>query len=244
MDSSIYIALSQQMAKFEDMAVTSNNIANINTPGYNAQRLIFNQYLVDSGNKSGEKDAYANDPYAYRDTSAGAMQSTGNPLDLAITGPGYFQVKTPLGTRFTKAGNFQINAEGMLITNQGYPVLGADGAEISIPPTTRKVEINGIGQITADGQATGQVGVVEFDNEQAMTRLGNSLFDSKAAGKPAVAARVVQGALEASNVNGVTELVHVMDISRSVGNSSKFIEAMYDLEGKTSSVLAQQKPAA
>jgi flagellar basal-body rod protein FlgF len=242
MDNSIYIILSRQMAKFEDMAVTSNNIANINTPGYNAQRLVFNQYLVDAGN--GKKDAYVNDGTAYRDTSNGALQTTGNPLDLAISGNGYFQIKTPLGTRYTKAGNFQIDANGMLINNQGYPVLGADGAQISIPTSSRKIEINGIGQISADGQSVGQVGVVEFSNEQAMTRLGNSLYDSKAAPQPATTARVVQGAIESSNVNGVTELVHVMDISRSVNNTAKFIETMYDLEQKTSSTLAQQKPAA
>ena len=164
-------------------------------------------------------------------------------LDLAINGHGYFQVETPLGTRYTKAGNFQLDAKGALVTNAGYPVLGGDGSQITIPPTAKKIEINGAGQILVDGQGTGQIGVVEFADEQAMTRLGNSLYDSKTAPTPALNSRVAQGALESSNVNGVTELVRVMDISRSVGDSAKFIEEMYSLESKAAATLTHNKPA-
>lgn len=242
MDSSIYIALSRQMAQFEDMTMTANNIANVNTPGYSAQKMVFSQYLIDNG-QTGKKDAYANTPSSYRDTTTGSINSTGNPLDLAISGPGYFQVETPLGKRFTKAGNFQLDATGILVNSSGYPVLGADGGQITVPPGTRKIEINGAGQLAADGRTIGQVGVVEFQNEQALNRLGNSLYDSKEAPQAAVRARVLQGALEQSNVNGVTELVRVMEISRSVGNTAKFIETMYDLERRTSSTLALKKQA-
>ena len=242
MDSSVYIILSRQMAQFEDMSVTANNIANANTTGYDAQKLVFSQYLVDSGNKT--KDAYANDPSTYRDTSNGPVQMTNNPFDLAISGHGYFQVETPLGTRYTKAGNFQMGPEGVLVNNSGYPVLGADGSQITIPPGSKKVDINGIGQIIADGQNVGQVGVVEFSDEQGLTRLGNSLYDSKTAPQPALTARVTQGALEGSNVSGVTELVRVMDISRSVANTAKFMQTMYDLESKVSSTMTHTKSSA
>jgi flagellar basal-body rod protein FlgF len=242
MDNSIYIALSRQIVQFQDMETTANNIANANTPGYNAQKMVFSQHLVDNG-KTGEKDAYADAPYSYRDTSNGATQLTGNPLDLAINGPGYFMVETPLGNRYTKAGAFQIDPQGTLINTNGYPVLGNDNSQIAIPLGARTIEINALGQITADGQTVGQVGVVEFANEQALTRFGNSLYGAEETPQPAQTARVVQGAIEASNVNGVTELVRVMQLSRSFGSTSKFIETMYDLERKVSATMSRSKSA-
>ena len=231
MDNSIYIAVSRQSGLFRDMEVSANNLANINTTGYNAQKLLFSEYLVRDGSV---KDAYANDPSTYRDTTNGPVKMTGNPFDLAIAGPGYFQVETPLGRRYTKSGNFQVDANGTLMTPTGYPVLGADGGQIPIPDDARSVEINSIGQVIVDGAEAGQVGIVEFANEQELKRLGNNLFSSEQAALPAASARVMQGALEGSNVNAVTELVRVMQLSRSVDSSAKFIESAYDLQRKTS----------
>jgi flagellar basal-body rod protein FlgF len=240
MDSSVYIVLSRQLAQFRDMEISANNIANTNTPGYSAQKLVFSQYMVDNG-KTGKKDAYADAAYDYRDTTGGAIQNTGNPLDLAISGKGYFQVETPLGTRYTKSGSFQVSSEGTLVNVNGYPVLGNDNSQISIPLGSRTIEINALGQIKANGQTAGQVGVVEFQNEQALNRRGNSLYEAAETPQPAQTARVLQGAIEASNVNGVTELVRVMELSRSFASSSKFIETIYDLERKTSSTLSRSK---
>ena len=231
MDNSIYIAVSRQSGLFRDMEVSANNLANINTTGYNAQKLLFSEYLVRDGS---DKDAYSNDPSTYRDTTNGPVKMTGNPFDLAIAGPGYFQVETPLGRRYTKSGNFQVDANGTLMTPTGYPVLGADGGQITIPDDARSVEINSIGQVIVDGAEAGQVGIVEFANEQELKRLGNNLFSSEQAALPAASARVMQGALEGSNVNAVTELVRVMQLSRSVDSSAKFIESAYDLQRKTS----------
>lgn len=243
MDSSIYIALSKQLAQFQDMELTSNNIANVNTPGYNAQKLVFSQYLSANG-KTGQKDAYADTPYGYRDTSGGALQTTGNQLDVAIKGDNsYFQIETPLGTRYTKSGAFQVNSDGTLVTVDGYPVLGSDNSQISLPTTAKNVVINASGQITVDGLAVGALGVAEFANPQAMTRFGNSLYAATETPQQSLSARVVQGAIEASNVNSVSELVRVMDISRSVGATSKFIETMYDLERKASTTLSRSKQA-
>ena len=99
MDNSIYIALSRQNALFRDMEVTASNLANATTPGYNAEKLVFSQFLNKDMKR---KDAYANDVSDYRDLSPGAIRVTENPLDVAVTGPGYFMVETPFGTRYTK----------------------------------------------------------------------------------------------------------------------------------------------
>lgn len=246
MDNSIYITLSRQMALFRDMEVSANNIANADTPGYNAEKLMFSDYLVKDGKA---KNAYANDPTSYRDTSNGAIKLTSNPFDLAINGDAYFQVQTPLGIRYTRAGNFQVDTEGTLMTPQGYPVLGADGGQIIIPQNAINVQINGAGQILVDGEDVGQVGIMRFENEQAMTRMGNNLYSSAETPLPVDPARnalgeevpsVVQGAIEASNVTAVTEMVRVMQVSRSVSNTAKFIETMYDLERRTGQVYSKQ----
>ena len=229
MDNSIYIALSRQNTLFRDMEVSATNLANVTTPGYSAEKLLFSDYLNKDNNR---KDAYANDVSDYRDLSQGSVHMTENPLDMAITGPGYFMVETPFGTRYTKAGNFQINADGTLMTTQGYPVLGGDGGRITIPAGTKKVDINGAGQITADGNDVGEVGISEFKNEQAMTRLGDSLYNTKEAATPAENSRIVQGGLQSSNVNPISELVRVQEVSRSVSDSAQFISTIYDLQSK------------
>lgn len=240
MDNGIYIALSRQNALFRDLEVSANNLANVTTSGFNAQKLIFSNYLAKDNKRS---DAYANDVTSYRDTSNGSVKTTDNPFDLAITGPGYFPIETPFGTRYTKSGNFQIDAQGTLVTAQGYPVLGNDGGRITIPDNASHIVINGAGQITADGNDVGQVGLAEFANEQTMERLGNTLYNSKEPPIPAERARIVQGAIESSNVSAISELIRVQEISRSVGSTAKFIETMYDLQRKVSTVYTKSAQA-
>jgi len=221
MDNSIYITLSRQAALFRDLEVSANNIANASTPAFNAQKLVFSDYLSKDNKR---KDAYANDVSTYRDTTKGSLRMTDNPFDLAITGPGYFIVETPFGQRYTKSGNFQIDAQGTLMTTQGYPVLGNDGGRITIPDGTNQVIINGTGQISADGNDVGQVGIAEFKEEQKMTRMGDTLYNTAEAPSPVESSRILQGGLESSNVSAISELVRVQEISRSVAarlNSSR-----------------------
>lgn len=245
MDSSIYVALSRQLTVFRDMEVTANNIANVNTVGYNAEKLAFHDYLVEGRleGKIGQKIAYTRDPISYRDTNNGPLRTTGNPLDLAVSGPGYFIVDTPLGQRYTKAGNFMIDGQGTLVTPQGYPVLSADGGVVNFPNDATDILVNDQGLITANGDEIGQVGVVEFANEQAMQRLGNNLYSSDAQPLEQQTARVVQGALEQSNVQGVSELVRTVQLQRSVSSTAKFVEVMYDLQRKVTNTYAKAQQA-
>lgn len=237
MDNSIYISLSKQAALFRDLDVAANNIANANTTGYQAERPVFTQYMVSNDNNV--KDAYVNDLGSYRDTSTGPMKLTGNTFDLAISGPGYFQLQTPQGIRYTKAGNFQLDSKGNLTSVSGYPVLGKSGGLITIPPTAHEVVVNGAGEVSADGQQVGQVGVMEFENQQNMKREGSTMFSSEEQPKASETSRVAQGALEQSNVSSVSELVRVQELSRSVTNSTKFIGDMYDLQRKAASTYSR-----
>lgn len=233
MDNSIYVVLSRQMAVFRDLDVTANNIANVNSPGFQGERLIFDDYLVDGGNA--EKNlAFADDPMSYRDTRGGRVVKTSNTFDLAISGPGYFSVETQLGIRYTKAGNFQLNTDGQLVTLDGYAVLGDDGAAIQIPRDAKEILINGAGQISDQGTTIGQVGVFEFANEQNMERTGDTMFKTTEAPLAPATSRVMQGFVEQSNVNGVNEMVRLLQLQRSTTSTAKFIEVMYDLQRKTS----------
>lgn len=236
MDNSIYITYSRQAALFRDLEVSANNLANSSTPGYNAQKMIFSDYMAKDLKK---KNAYANDITTYRDTSKGSFRMTDNPFDMAVTGPGYFIVETPYGQRYTKSGNFQIDAQGTLMNVDGYPVLGNDGGRITIPANAQRVVINGVGQVAVDGNDVGQVGVAEFANEQKLERVGQTLYKTEEEALPADKSRVVQGAVESSNVSAVAELIRVQEVSRSVGSTAKFIETMYDLQRKVSSIYAK-----
>lgn len=237
MDNSIYIALSKQLAQFRDMSVTANNIANADTPGYNAEKIMFTNYLVDDGNK--QKMAFAQDIASYRDTTGGPLQVTGNTFDLAINGPGYFSVETALGTRYTKAGNFTLGVDGMLMTHNGNPVLDVDGQRMFFEDTDRDVTVGENGVVTAKTPAgaieeRGQIALSEFQDEQKMERLNSQLYKTDQQPLEPVSARILQGALEKSNVTAVSELIRSVELSRSVAGTAKFIEVVYDLERKVS----------
>jgi flagellar basal-body rod protein FlgF len=236
MDNSIYIALSRQTALFRDLEISANNIANANTTGYSTEKVLFSPYLV----KDGKRDnAYANDVTSYRDTTTGPIKLTGNPFDLAITGNGYFQVQTPQGARYTKSGNFQLDAQGIIVTPSGFPVLGKSGGPITIPATAKDVVINGAGEVVVDGEQAGQIGIFEFKNEQTMKRVGNSMYSSEEPAQQSITARIAQGALEGSNVSPVTELVRVQELSRSAGSTAKFISSMFELQRKAATAYAK-----
>lgn len=238
MDNGIYIALSKQMALFRDMDVTANNIANTNTVGYNAEKMMFTDYLVDDGNR--HKMAFAQDISSYRDTAAGGFKQTGNALDIAIQGRGYFMIETAMGERYTRAGNFQIDPEGFLVTVNGHPVLDDGGQRIQFDEQDQEIKILEQGQLVVDGEARAILGIAQFENEQAMVQMGNNLYKSDAAPVPAENIRVVHGVLEQSNVKPVTELVQLTRLSKSTGSTAKYIEVMYDLQRKTSNTWAKQ----
>lgn len=240
MDNSVYIALSRQMTLFRDLDVTANNIANADTAGYQSEKTMFTDYLVNDGNR--RKMAFSQDIATYHNLDQGSMNVTGNTLDLAIQGDGYFVVETPGGERYTRAGNFQIDPEGTLITPSGYPVLDDAGQRIQFEAEDVDIKIGENGIIMAEGEQRATLGFVEFPNRQEMRRSASTLFESgDQEPEIAVRSRILQGTLEKSNVQPVTELVRLTELSRSTGNSAKFIEVMYDLQRKASNTWTKQQ---
>lgn len=239
MDNSIYVALSRQTTLFRDMDVTANNIANSATTGYQAEKTMFTDYLTNDGNHN--KIAFSQDIATYHDLRQGSLNVTGNDLDVAIQGDGFFVVETPGGERYTRAGNFQVDGQGFLVSFDGYPVLDDAGQRLQFEPQDREIRIGENGALFVNGEERGTIGVVEFANRQNLKRVSSTLFETEDEPLLAEKSRVLAGTLEKSNVQPVTELVRLTELSRGTSNTAKFIEVMYDLQRKASNTWTQQQ---
>lgn len=212
MENISYVGLSQQLALQQQMDVTANNLANMNTSGFKTQNVLFTDYL--SKAKAGDQVNQALNFGSYRDLSSGTMSQTHNNLDVAIEGTGFFAVQTPSGTQYTRDGGFALNANRELVTKSGYKVIG-DGGPITFPEDARTITITADGEVSSEAGALGHLKIVDFDNPQKLKAVGSNLFDANgAAEKPVEGLRVVQGALEGSNVNPIVEMNKMVDILR------------------------------
>lgn len=237
MDNGIYITLSRQLGLFREMTNKANNLGNANTDGFQAEQLLYRPFSLSDGNRNAM--AFTQDWTTYHDTRPGSIKVTGNPFDVAIKGPGYFVIETPNGERYTRAGNFQLDPEGTLVTTDGYPVLDNGRQRIVFEENDVNVMIGEAGNISVNGEDRGQLGVVEFENPQLMIPAGRNLYRAEVQPIEAVESTVQHGALEGSNVEPVTELVDMMQVSRAVGSTAKFIDSMYDLQRRASSVITK-----
>jgi flagellar basal-body rod protein FlgF len=239
MDNSIYVMLSRETALFRKMDTVANNIANMNTTGYQAEKLMFRDYMVDDGNH--RKIAFTQDARSFHDTAAGSLNVTSNPFDVAISGEGFFSVRTPAGVRYTRAGSFQLDGQGTLTTPAGFPVLDSGGQPIQFDAEDKDIAISDTGRIMVNGEERTALNVVEFANRQNMIQEGNTMFKTTETPLPAANSRVMHGVLEKSNVEPIREIVDMTEVNRAVGNTAKFIEVAYDLQRKANNVYSQQQ---
>ncbi|MCE2992064.1 MAG: flagellar hook-basal body complex protein [Candidatus Jidaibacter sp.] len=227
MDNISYVLASKQMTSVRNLEVLSNNVANVNTTGFKADSLKFKQYIHKDVL---DKTSMTSSPESVTKFTEGAMKSTLRALDVAISGPGFFIVQTPLGNRYTRAGHFNINREGVLVTNEGYSVLSADGQEIVFEEGDADPIIGDNGNVFVGNATRGQIGVVEFDDLKSMKKLGNGLFTSKANINEATDSRVLQGMLEESNVNAISEIALLAQIQKEVSETTNFINETYVMQ--------------
>jgi len=211
------IGLSRQIALQRQMDVVANNMANINTTGFKAEDLLFEEFVMpvarDRDFQSGDQPlSYVQDWATIHDLSGGAMVQTGSELDVALNGDGFFAVQTPAGERWTKSGAFQLDAGGTLVDANGNPVLG-EGGPIKFGPEETGILIGKDGTVSSSAGAKGSLRLVEFDNPQALTRDGSNLW---AGGTPVAATStgVMQGFIEKSNVSGVTQMADMIRVQR------------------------------
>lgn len=238
MDTGIYVALSKEIGTLRDMDVTANNIANMNTTGFQSEDLLFTDFLS-STTPQENNVAFTEDVATYRHLEQGTLQQTGAPLDAAIQGQGYFVVQTPLGTRYTRNGNFKISGNGLLVTSEGYPVLDSSNLPVSFDTADRVISIREDGTINVDNADRSTLQIVQFDNQQLLHRVGNTMYSSDVAPKPAQNYQVASGMLERSNVNPYTQVTHMMYLSRSIAGTINYIKNIYQLEEQASNTLAK-----
>jgi flagellar basal-body rod protein FlgF len=210
--------------------VIANNLANVNTPGYRRQasaiRLFESALQASLADRRVEFPA----PVTSIDFRHGENRRTGNPLDVAIEGPGFFAVRTGSGVAFSRNGRFATNAAGELSTALGDPVLG-DGGPIRVTGSG-PVEIANDGTVTVGGQRTGRIRLVEFDRPDLLRRGDRGLLVAPptAVERTVEDPRVHQGFLEGSNVDATVELVELIETQRSYERKSRAIQMINDAQ--------------
>lgn len=222
------VLTSYQDSLVRAMDITANNIANATTSGYKRESIAFDTYLSRPANN--QTFQFAVESGTYRDAAQGSTVITGNPLDVTVQGEGYISIETPAGTRYTRAGAFQLNNDGELVTANGYKVLGDGDQTITFPADAREIVIGADGTITAmtgSGNTATQLGrlrAVTFENEQALMPAGNGLYIANETPEPSDLSRFVQGSIEQSNVQPVTEMTRMVEVSRTYQQVTHLLE--------------------
>lgn len=267
----VYTALSGAMAQSTRLDTIANNLANVTTPGYKRDQQVFQEYLTANEKppsviqvpkipatiesfydlQGGDK-SYVDAKGTFTDFSQGSLKSTGNPLDVAIDGNGFFEVATPSGVKLTRAGNFTLDGNGQLVTKDGYPVLkssegGEDPSERVITVgSSGPVSITDSGLVTENGNPVGKLSLVKVSDPDALQKVGSSLYGFKknfnAQVETVVNPQLKQGFLELSNVNIVKEMTDMISANRIFESTQKAISAYDGMADKLANVVGKTTP--
>jgi len=212
------------------MSTIANNLANMNTTSYKGERMMFVDHVTRS--KSGDfisdqRLSFTRDVASYRDIAEGPIEQTGNPLDIAIHGEGYFVVQTADGTpQYTRNGNFRLDNTGQMVTQTGLPVLTDAGAPIFFAPEDTNIVVNGDGTVSTENGQIGKLQVVTFDQPFNLQRAANGMYTTDQLAVPVDRPELAQHALERSNVEGVLEMTRMIEVSRRY----KSVQSLVDKE--------------
>jgi flagellar basal-body rod protein FlgF len=253
MENALLVGLSRQVALYRELDAVANNIANVNTTGFKADGTVFEEFLMPLARENNfvaadSRVSFVRDRATWHDLGQGPTHQTGNPLDVAIDGAAFFAVETANGERYTRNGAFQINAAGELVTSDGDRVLG-EGGTIQFQPNDSGINIGADGTIrvregasaTADA-ARGKLRLVSFNFPRRLQKDGAGRFAAPE-GVQAQAApdtvRIVQGAIEKSNVRAVVEMTRMIEITRTYAQVAGLLQQQHDLRRTAIEKLAQ-----
>ncbi|ODN69344.1 flagellar hook-basal body complex protein [Methylobrevis pamukkalensis] len=192
MENASLVALSRQLVLRRKLDVIADNVANITTDGFKRQSLNFEEFAMPKARantfeRPDRINAFVSDWTTTTDFSTGSIEQTGNPLDVALGGDGFFAVQTPEGERYTRAGSFQIDQTGRLVTSDGLPVLGEAG-EILFEADETGIEIGANGSVATTAGIKDRLKIVSFDDNRLLEKIGDNLYDpTTAAAQPAPA---------------------------------------------------------
>lgn len=221
MDASGYVTLSRQTGLLHQMEAIANNIANSTTTGFKREGTVFSEYVARTGDGPSLSIGFGNTRVV--DLQQAGLTTTGGSLDFAVEGEGFFLVDTPQGQMLTRAGSFTPGADGTLQTADGYPVLDGSGSTIFIPPDARNIGLAQDGTLSADGAPLSKLGLWKPSDPLTLTHQQGTLF-SASGYEPADGARLVQGALEDSNVDPVTEVASMISVQRAYELGQSFLD--------------------
>lgn len=264
----VYTALSGAIAQSQRLDTIANNIANVNTPSFKKDQQLFQEYLTANEKPSsviqvprvpssiesfydmqGGDKSFVDSAGSYTDFTQGGLKNTGNPLDVAIDGQGFFEVATTNGVRMTRHGSFAIDGNGQLVTKQGNPVLaqateGVDTAARVIRVSgAQPINITDDGQVFEGDQLIGRLSIIDVKDKDQLQKIGNSLYQFKTNAQPEFANLTTpvlkQGFIEQSNVNIVQEMTDMIATTRAFESTQKAISAYDSMADKLVNVVGK-----
>ena len=250
----LWVPVSGAVAQQRKLEAIANNVANGNTPGYKRDEVVFSEYLTALNKKQevnlprkewspddfyqtmGAEKAFVKVAGTYTDFTSGQLQPTGNPLDLALKGPGFFEILTPKGINYTRKGNFILGRDGTLSTDQGSTILGKnEGPNRPITLPQGKLTVSQEGELFIEGKRVGQLSIVEFRDIHSLKKVSGANFvnqnTNNVLANPSNT-KVFQGFLESSNVNPIGEMSELIKAHRHFGSMQNVIKAYDNIAGK------------
>lgn len=229
MDNMLMIGLSRQIILRREMDVTANNIANANTAGFKAERVLLEEETRTAARAQDgpRRLSYVDEWGLGRSFAQGSLEPTRRPLDFALEGSGFFAVETGAGeTLYTRDGRFTINADSELAAGDGARVLSDQGLPILIDREGGEISVDADGTIVQGGVPIGRIGVTGFESLSRLEKTGDNRYRAPEdlQPEPVLAPVVRQGAIENSNVTPISEIVRMINVSRAYQSVSKLIE--------------------
>ncbi len=240
MEAGSYVALSGQLVLQERMSILAGNIANANTPGFKAGSIDFRTVLAEVGTGG---TAFAANASSTLDMSSGGVSKTGNPLDLAISGSATFAYESPQGTYYSRDGRLTVSADGQLQNLQRHQLLNVSLAPVTVNPNAGPVTVGRDGSIVQEGKSIDQLGLFSVSSAEGYSRRGTAGFVPSVQPEPVASSsqnEILQGFLEGSNVNAISEMVNLIEVSRAFESVSTFADKTLEAERNAIEVLGSR----
>jgi flagellar basal-body rod protein FlgF len=223
MDNAIYATLNRQSGLMREMQTVANNIANVSTTGFRKEGVIFAEYVA---NLDGAEPSLsmANGDARQINLSQGPLSQTGGTFDFAIEGEGFFMIETPQGNQLTRAGSFTPSPEGELVTQDGYKLLDTGGTPITVPNDAGNVGMAQDGTLSANGVPLGQIGLYVPTDPNDLVHTGGTRFKAEAGAEPMEGGKILQGYIEESNVDPMTEISRMIEVQRAYEMGQTFLD--------------------
>lgn len=245
MDNTKYVALSRQMGLWKQMDIVSNNMANMNTSGFKQDEAIFTSYIVETKKAEGFGQVpvvFTQDFGIFKDFQEGAFQETGNQLDVAIQGDGFFALETTQGERYTRKGQFSLDYEGKIVTKEGDVLLSENSEPFFIAPGEKEIYISESGDVSTENGVIGRLKVVAFADNQKLKKIGNTMFENVEGNTMEVGVadiRIKQRMVEKSNVEPIVEMSKMIKLQRSYEYVQQMIDEEHERLSNTINTYAQ-----